>query len=235
MAIREAEEVRCALACLHVLERDVVDGLAAGEGVLDVLQHLLRGGADVDLGGGDAERAHQGMRVAAGPLAGGEAGHRIGEDVLPRQVEPVHRLCGDDECLRRVETARDADHDLLDPGRGQPLHEPVHLDVVGLEAALVAHERIGRDERESLDSPAERDVALERSQLEADAAEGASALGVIGRGVTEAGHSHAVLRQPLEVHVGDDELLLVREAPALGEQLAVLVDQGVTVPGEVRG
>ena len=61
----------------------------------------------------------------------------------------------------------------------------------------------------------------------------AKPLAVIARAIGEARGPHAVLHQPLEVHVGSYQLLLRREALAFGEQLGVLVDQRLAIPGEV--
>ena len=52
--------------------------------------------ADVDLLRRDAERFHQRVRVLERVLAGREAGHRVGEDVVARQAEPVHCAHGDE-------------------------------------------------------------------------------------------------------------------------------------------
>ena len=64
--VGEPEQVRGALACLHVLERDVVHRLALGVRMADVLQHALRRRADVDLRRANAERAHQRVRIVEG-------------------------------------------------------------------------------------------------------------------------------------------------------------------------
>ena len=112
------------------------------------------GGADVDLARRDAERPHQRMRAVERVPAGGEAGQRVAEDVAARQAEPVEGAHRDQRRLRRVEPARDADHDLLEAGRGEALHQPLDLDVVDLGAALVAARGIGRHVGEALDATA---------------------------------------------------------------------------------
>jgi hypothetical protein len=58
---------------------------------------------------------------------------------------------------------------------------------------------------------------------------------VVAHRVVERGHAHAVLGQPLQVQVREDDLLLVAEARALGQELVVLVDERVAVPRQVRG
>ncbi len=58
---------------------------------------------------------------------------------------------------------------------------------------------------------------------------------MVGRVVGEAGHAQPVGGEAGQVHFGHEELRLGGEALRLGEKVAVLVDQGVTVPGEVGG
>ena len=53
--------------------------------------------------------------------------------------------------------------------------------------------------------------------------------------VAEAGLPQAVLREALEVDLAARELVLVAEPLGFGEPSAVLADEGVAVPGEVRG
>lgn len=55
------------------------------------------------------------------------------------------------------------------------------------------------------------------------------------RRLPEAGLAHPVLAEPLEVDVRAGELGLVAEAMRLGQPGAVLVDEGVSVPRQVRG
>ena len=66
IVVGEAEQIVGAQPGLHVLEGHVVERLARGRGVADIGQHLLRRGADVDLGAGDAERAHQPPGIGLG-------------------------------------------------------------------------------------------------------------------------------------------------------------------------
>ena len=136
--VRQAEQMTRALARLHVLESDVVHGLAGDEGVADVLQHLQAARADVDLGRRAAHRSHEPPRLVERPVAGGESGHRVREDIRSRQAHLIHRLRTHDKRLGRVQAARDADHDLSGARRMQPRGKSLHLDAVHLLAALVA-------------------------------------------------------------------------------------------------
>ena len=51
------------------------------------------------------------------PALVAKPGMRVGEDVGPRQAEPVHGARRDHQRLGRVEPAGDADDDPLDAGR----------------------------------------------------------------------------------------------------------------------
>ena len=132
--VGEPEQVIGPETRLHVLEGDVVDRLAAGEGVAHILQHLACGGTDVDLGRLDPESAHQLPGIALRRLASGEAGHRVAEDGRARQAELVADLGRDDERMRRVEPARDADHHVVAARRLEAAAQPLDLDVERLVA-----------------------------------------------------------------------------------------------------
>ena len=152
--VGEAEQIIGAQPRLDVFVGHIVKPLALRRGMADIAEHLVGGGADIDLGAGDAECLYQapGVRLRLG--ARREAGQRIGEHIAARQAEPVHHPRRDDQRLRRIEPARDADHQLLEAGRGEPLRQPLDLDVVGLVAIIGEHRRIGRHEREALDRAA---------------------------------------------------------------------------------
>jgi len=79
--IRQAEEMRRALPCLDVFEGDVINRLAAGVGMPDVLEYLHARRPDIDLFPRYPEGLHQAMGVLVRLRAGGEAGHGIGKDM----------------------------------------------------------------------------------------------------------------------------------------------------------
>ena len=58
---------------------------------------------------------------------------------------------------------------------------------------------------------------------------------MIGHGIVETSETHPVLREPLEVDVGQHDLLLGGEPLGLGEKFVVLVDDRVAIPGEIGG
>ena len=110
--LASAEQVVGAQPGLHVLERDVVDLLAARERMPHLGEHQRGRVANVDLGERHSERLAQRDRVALGALAGGEAGQGEGEDVAARPAFAVHRAGRDDQRVGRVQATGDADHDL---------------------------------------------------------------------------------------------------------------------------
>ena len=90
-------------------------------------------------------------RVRLRALRRREARHREAEDVLARQTERVERLGGDDQRVRRIETARDADDDALAVRHLHALHQALHLDVERFVAVLVEPRRVVRHERKAVD------------------------------------------------------------------------------------
>src|SRR5271167_1337049 len=106
-----------ALARLHVLEGDVVNPFAFRVRMPDVLEHLHATRPDVYFVGRAAERLHKAARLLEGPRAGGEAGHRDGENILARRTETIHRPRAYQQRMRRIDSARDADDNALEAGR----------------------------------------------------------------------------------------------------------------------
>ena len=225
--------MRRPLARLHVLKGHVIDWLAGRERVPDVAEHLFAGRPDVNLAGGDAQRLHQLVRVAQRQLARGEPGHGVSQNVLPRQPQPVHGPGRDDERLRRVQAARDADDHSFDAGARQPLEQAMHLDVVGFEAALVPFARIARRIGKPGEFPLQRHLACRDAKLERYVRHCLQALAAVAHRIAEAGHPHPVMHQAFQVNVRRDHLLAVRKPLRLRQQIGVLIDQRVPVPRQV--
>ena len=233
--VGQPEEVVGAQPGLDVLERHVVDRLAVGERVVHVVEHLPRGRADVELLEGDAEGLRQPGRVGLRRLAGREAGHRERVDVAARTTEPVHGTGRDDQRVRRVEAAGDADDHLGLADRVQSLLEPGDLDVVGLVAVERQTLGVVGHEREAVDLAAQADVAARRLDGERDRPEGRGAVRQRPPVVVERPLAEPLLPDPVEVDVGDAAPRPVGEALGLGEQVAHLVDQRLAVPRQVGG
>ena len=155
MKVRKPEEVARALACLNVLEGDVVDRRAFRKRMAYVLEHLHAAGPDIDLVGGAAYCCGEPPCLIEGAGACGESRHDAGVYVRSGKVHHVHCPGADDEGLGRVEAARDADDHMPGTRRSEPLHQPLHLDLVDLPAPLVLPLRIGGDKGEPLVRPLE--------------------------------------------------------------------------------
>ncbi len=155
--------------------------------------------------------------------------------MIARELQAVERVRGDDQGMGRVQATRDADHDLLDVRRPQAGLEPADLDVVDLLAALGAARGVGRHVREALVRPLQHDRLRWKVEVEGDPSHLAQALAVVVDRVTVAAGARAVGDDPVEVDVAGDQLLVVGEPLGLGEQVAVLVDHRLSVPGKVGG
>jgi hypothetical protein len=198
-----------------------------------VLQHLHRGGLDVDFLAGDAERLHERPRVGLGALGSGEAGHGETEDVRARQFEHVEGPRGHEQRMRRVEAAGDADHHALAVGDLQALHQSLHLDVECLVAVGVQAQRIVRHEGKAIDLALEARIDIRRFVREGDSPERVLRIARRHRRRVEGDGAHALLAQPLHIHVGHHHLALHREALVGRQQRSQLMDRGLPVPCEV--
>ena len=85
--IGQSEQMRGALAGLHVLECDIIDPLAFANGWPMSLQHLHAAWPDIDLACADPQRFHERVRILQGDVARGESRHRVAEDFLAREVQ----------------------------------------------------------------------------------------------------------------------------------------------------
>ena len=235
--VGQAKQVAGALAGLHVLERDVVDGgaaFAARIRVPDIGQHAFAARPDVDLVRAATHRLHQPARLFERARAGREAGHGVGQDVGARQAGAVHRGGADEQRMGRVEAARDADDELLCAGCRDALQQRIDLDVVDLHAALVAPRHVVGHIREAVDGALQRAWKVVRqAQLEADAAEPAQQQSVLVDRGAERVLPHALARDALQVDIGADEMRTGDEARRFDEQIAAFVDQRLAVPAEV--
>ncbi len=111
------------------------------------------------------ERLHQAEGVAVGFLGRGKAGHRVGQDMGAGQLQQIHRPGGDDQGVRGVEPAGDADDDLVDSRGFQTLGQSLNLDVVGLVAALIPLGGVRRDVGKAGVFPVEEETPLDRVQI----------------------------------------------------------------------
>uniref|UniRef100_A0A0N4ZIW7 LigA n=1 Tax=Parastrongyloides trichosuri TaxID=131310 RepID=A0A0N4ZIW7_PARTI len=229
--IGQAEQIVGAQARLHVLEGDVVHRLAVREGVADVAQHLFGGGANVDLGPRHAQRRHQRPGVGLGAFRRGEPRHGEGQNARARQLQPVKSATGDQQGLRRIQPSRNADHQGLRPRRRHPPHQPLDLDVEGLETVLIQTRGVVRHEGEAVQRT-DQGVGRPLPRLERNHRRGlALDPGAVGEGAV----AQAVQTDAVHVHVGDRQMAMRREPLALGQPRAQLVNGRLTVPRQIRG
>ena len=233
MLVGQPEQVVGAQARLHVLERDVVDLLAAAERMADIGQHLLGRRLDVDFGGRDAQFAHQPPGILVGFVRGAEAGHRVGQHVLAIETQQVHRPASHQQRMRRIETARHTDDGALDAARLQPLRQPLDLDVVGLVAIVAQLGRIRRHVGEPLDGALQRHALVRGIEFEREGTETRHARAFVGRAVGEGVVAQPLLADAAEVDIGLDDDRLLGEALGLGQLVATFEDSRVAVPGEI--
>ena len=198
----------------------------------EIAEHLDRGGFDIQFRRRHAEGRHQRPGIAFGVIGRREAGHGKREDGRARQAELVEGLGADDQRLCGVQAAGDADDHFLQAGCLHPLHQAGNLDVVGLVTILLQPSGIGGDEGEAFERAEEADICIRRVQLEADGAEGAGVAAAVG---IEGAHLQPLLRQQIEVDVGDGGLVLGRETRGFGQGGAVLEHRCLAVPGEIGG
>src|ERR1700730_17427711 len=139
-----------ALTGLHIFKGEVVNLAAFGVRMPDVFEHLHTRRLDVDFIGAASERAHQAARLLWGSLASRKPGHRDRQDIFARLAETIHRARAYQQRMRRIDPARNSNHDVLDPGRAHPRGETLYLDIENFCASLVASGGIGRHVRKAL-------------------------------------------------------------------------------------
>ena len=140
--------------------------------------------------------------------------------------------------MRRVEPARDADHELLDAGRARaaaaaPAPGCCRPRCSARRARAGSAGTYGK--RSTVRCSGERQLASAARSSKATRRKRCDARLVRLDRVAERVLPHALARDALEVDVGGDEVRAVDEALRLGEQVAVLVDQRLAVPAEVGG
>ena len=233
--VGQAEQVVGAQARLDVFEGHVVGGLALSVGVADIGQHLRGCRTDVDLLERRAQVAAQQRRVRLRAFGGREAGQRVAQDVRAWTAEQVHRMCGNDQRVRRIQAARDADDDFRVADRAQALDQSGHLNVVGLVAVLLQARGVVGDEGEAVHRSLQAQVGARRVERELDLLRGQALIPreVALRVVRERVLALALGAQALQVHVGDRDVCAFLEALADREAVPGLVNHGLAVPGQV--
>ena len=235
MLAGQAEQVIRPEARLHVLERRIIDRLAIGEGMTDILEHQPCGGLDVDLLGRDADRLHQFPGVRARSFGRTETGHRVSTDRAARQAKRVAGPRRHQQGMGTVEPARNTDDERFGIGGLDAADECRHLYIERLVTVIVQFALTIGNEGKAADRPFEADVPAIGFMVEGDKAipvfGPSSGLGCIVEGL----HPHPLIEDALAIDVSDAQFGLAVEAHAFDHQLAQFVDHPLPVPGEVRG
>ncbi len=233
--VGQPEEVGGPLPRLDVFKGDIVNRLSLHERVPNILEHLEAARADVQLVGLHPQDLHQPEGIGVGLVRGGEARHGVGLDVAPGQLEEIHGPGRYDEGVGGIQAAGDTDDHVADPRRLEPLGQALDLDVVGLVTSLVPLAGVGGDVRETGVFPGQKNSRAPGDvEIETDPPERPHPVAV-GPGVlAEARETHPVLGQTVQIDVGVDDLRLRGEAGRFRQEIAVFVDHGVAVPGQIR-
>ena len=232
--VGQSEKMRGTRSGLHILERHVVHRFVVRKRMPDVAKCLHGGGPDVDLPGSNLQCLHERPRIRQRPVARGESGHRIGQNVFPGASQFVHGPGRHKQRLRRIESPRHPDHNAVDAGALQSLHQAMHLNVAGFLASGVQRGRIARYVRKPFYRAPQRDISLRNLEIEGYAPDCTYPVPVIACRVVKTGQAHPVLRQQFEVHIRQHHLPLRRKALRFCEKPPIFPDHAVPVPGQVR-
>src|SRR5260370_38850259 len=189
-----------ALTGLNILECKIVNRLALRIRMPDIFQHLHTCWPYIDFLRDASERGHQTPRLLERSLAGRKPGHRDRHDIAPRLAETVHRARAYQQRMRRIDAARNANDDALDPGRAQPRNQTLNLDIENFGASLVARRRIGRHVGEALVAPLREHLPAPRQlHRKCNPPKSPDPLGFAPRGIAKRVLPHPLLREPLEI------------------------------------
>ena len=240
MVVGQPEQVRGALAGLHVLEGDVVRGLAARRrGARGRASICVADGPDVDLARADAERLHQlpGVALACGSLVA-KPGHRVREHVRraaaragpsparrrsARAWSPARRR-------RRSRPSRSRSRAAASPGRGPGCCRPPRSARCGSRGrpGTYGKRSIARRSgtRLARATPSSNSIRRMRREPLAVVADRVAVAARAARGRT------TIRSRSTSATISCSS---IGEALGLGQQVAVLVDQRLAVPGQVGG
>ncbi len=160
-----------------------------------------------------------------------ESRHRVSQNTAARQPQQIERLRANNQRLRRIQPAGNANDHLSESGRAQPLRQTGDLNVIGLVTILLQPRDIRRHERKPLDPPPQPQIVRGGSirnpivrQVRGDPAP----VGV------ERTHPQPFLPQQIEVDIGDRRLRLAGKAFGLRQHDAILEHRGLAIPGQIR-
>ena len=142
------EEMARPLACLNVLKRDVVDGLAFRKGMAYVLEHLHAARPDIDLPG-QSSRSRRSSRLAWSRVRALVANPGMMQASMFDRGRAMTSMARAQTMRAWVESSPPdmPINDVLCPSRPEALHQSLHLDLVDLLAPFVLSFRVARDKR----------------------------------------------------------------------------------------
>src|SRR5258708_40324712 len=116
--------------------------------------------------------------------------------------------------MRRIDPARNSNHNALDPGRTQPRRQPLHLNIENPGASLVASRRIRRRIRKALVAPLRQHLPAPRQvHREGDPPKPPPFLDLAPRTIATRTPAHPFLRAPLETDLRRVQLRLTLSPP----------------------
>src|SRR5207244_4988611 len=105
-------------------------------------------------------------RLRERALASSEGGHRVRQDVGAWAAQAVHGLRAHQQCLSRVQAARDADHYPVHTRELEPLGQALDLNLVNLGTPLITPAWIGGHVREALKTAGRQQQLARARKLE---------------------------------------------------------------------
>ena len=188
--------------------------------VLEVLIHRIK---DVDGAEVHSQLLAEDGGVCLGADGGTEAGHGHGDDVGAGSFQKIHGADHDQKGQGGVQTARDAQDQLLGPGGGDTLLQTVCLNGQDALTMRGAEGRVGGEEGMGIHGAGQLGVLHAEVKVILDAMPA-------GRGV-EASHA-AVVDQTLQIQLGDGQST-AREGLILGQDFTALTDEVVAAENAV--
>ena len=116
-------------------------------------------------------------------------------------------------------------------GGREALHQSVNLNIVHLITPLLLHRGIAGHIGQSLDRPHERYGSLRNLEIEGYTTKLLQVFTPVGDRIIKAGHARTILQKPFQINISNDDLLFVRKALGLRQQIIVFINKRIAIPG----